>query len=144
MHEAADPIHRAHIPFRSRSLAPGIDVREHLLDERDVAPRAKQADADEADRRLPGRHHVLLRAGRRRPHDLVAGDADLGGFLQGGRGNDASGAQDDPVGLGDLDPQPGRLLVKPRRWHCQVLDRKAVLRGLVVEDGDGFPAIVRS
>jgi len=28
--------------------------------------------------RLPGRHHVLLHAGPRRSHDLVAGDADLG------------------------------------------------------------------
>ena len=75
-----------------------------------------------------------------RPHDLVAGDADLGRFLQGRRGHDADGAQDDPVGLGDLDPQPGRLLVQPRRLHRQVLHRKAVLGGLGVEDGDGFPA----
>ena len=77
------------------------------------------------------------------PHDLVAGDADLGRFLQGGRGHDAGAAQDDPVGLGDLDPQPGRLLVEPRRLHRQVLHRKAVLGGLGVEDGEGFPAKVR-
>ena len=77
------------------------------------------------------------------PHDLVAGEADLGRFLQGGRGHDTACApQDDPVGLGDLDPQPGRLLVEPWRLHGQVLHRKAVLGGLVVEDGEGFPAIV--
>ena len=51
-------------------------------------------------------------------------------------------AQDDPVGLGHLDPQPGRLLVEPRRLHGQVLHRKAVLGGLGVEDGKGFPAKV--
>ena len=105
-------------------------------------PRAIPGRADEANGRLPGRHHVLLRAGRVRPHDLVAGEADLGRFLQGRRGHDAAGAQDDPVGLGDLDPQPGRLLVEPRRLHGQVLHRKAVLGGLGVEDGEGFPAIV--
>jgi hypothetical protein len=49
---------------------------------------------------------------------------------------------DDPVGLGDLDPQPGGLLVEPRRLHRQVLHRKAVLSGLLVEEGEGFPAIV--
>ena len=80
----------------------------------------------------------------RRPHDLVAGEADLGRFLQGGRGHDASAAQDDPVGLGHFDPQPGRLLVEPRRLHGQVLHRKAVLGGLGVEDGEGFPAISQS
>ena len=76
------------------------------------------------------------------PHDLVAGEANLGRFLQGRRGHDARCAQDDPVGLGDLDPQPGRLLVEPRRLHRQVLHRKAVVGGLGVEDGKGFPAIV--
>ena len=115
---------------------------QHLLDEREVGPRAVPGRADEAHGRLPGRHHVLLRAGRMRPHDLVAGEADLGRFLQGGRGHDAGAAQDDPVGLGHLDPQPGRLLVQPRRLHRQVLHRKAVLGGLGVEDGEGFPAIV--
>ena len=77
------------------------------------------------------------------PTILSRGNADLGRFLQGRRGHDAGAAQDDPVGLGDLDPQPGRLLVEPRRWHRQVLHRKAVLGGLGVEDGKGFPAIVR-
>jgi hypothetical protein len=76
------------------------------------------------------------------PHDLVAGDAHLGRFLQGRHSHDTDGAQDDPVGLGDLDPQPGRLLVEPRPLHRQVLHRKAVLDGLGVEDGEGFPAIV--
>ena len=65
--------------------------------------------------RLPGLSHILLHAGPRVPHDLVAGEADLRRFLQGGPGHDALGAQEDPVGLGDLDPQPGRLLVEPRR-----------------------------
>ena len=93
-----------------------------------MAPRANQADADEADRASPAAHHILLRAEPRRPHDLVAGDAHLGRFLQGRRGTDANGAQDDPVGFGDLDPQPGRLLVEPRRLHGQVLHHKAVGR----------------
>jgi hypothetical protein len=56
--------------------------------------------------------------------------------------HDATDAQDDPVGLCHLDPQPGRLLVESRCWHGQVLDRKTVLGGLVVEDGEGFLAIV--
>ena len=87
---------------------------------------------------------LLFRARHPIPHDLVAGDAHLRRFLQGRRGHGAAGAaQDDPVGLGDFDPQPGRLLVEPRRLYGQVLDRKAVLRRLVVEDGNGFPAIVR-
>ena len=134
------PTCRADIPFRPSPLAPGIHVLEHLLDEREVGPRAVPARADEANGRLPGRHHILLRAGRMRPHDLVAGEPDLGRFLQGRRGHDAGAAQDNPVGLGDLDPQPGRLLVQPRRFHRQVLHRKAVLGGLGVEDGEGFPA----
>ena len=41
---------------------------------------------------LPGWHDVLLRAGRRIPHDLVAGDTNLGRFLQGGWGHEASAA----------------------------------------------------
>ena len=106
-------------------------------------PRAQKGHADEAACRLPGRHHVLLRAGRCCPHDLVAGDADLGRFLQGRPGHHAGAAQDDPVGLGDLDAQPGRLLVEPRRFDRQVLHYKAVLGGLCVEDGEGFLAIVR-
>jgi hypothetical protein len=78
------------------------------------------------------------------PHDLIAGDAHLGRFLQGGRGHEASCApQEDPVGLGDLHPQPGRLLVEPRWLHREVLDRKAILRRLDVEDGHGFPPILR-
>ncbi len=140
---APDPMHRADIPFRPRPLAPGIDVGEHLLDEREVSPRAIQDGADEAAGRLPGRHHVLLRAGRVRPHDLVAGEADLGRFLQGRRGHDASELRRmTQSGWATLHPQPGRLLVEPRRWHRQVLHRKAVLGGLGVEDGEGFPAIV--
>ena len=104
-------------------------------------PRVPEA-ADEANGRLPGCHHVRLRAEPRRSHDLVAGNADLGRFFQGGPGHDASGAQDHPVGLGDLDPQPGRPLVEPRRWHGQVLHRKAVVGGLDVQHGDRFPASV--
>jgi hypothetical protein len=86
--------------------------------------------------------HILIRAGRSRPHHLVAGEADQGRFLQGRCGADAAAAQDDPVGLGDLDPQPSRLLVEPRWLHGQVLHHKAILHRLSVEEGDGFPAIV--
>ena len=137
---APDPMPRADITCGTRSLAPGIHIREYLLDEREVGPRAVPGPADEANSRLPCRHHGLLRAGWVRPHDLVTGDANLGRFLQGGCGHDAAGAQDDPVGLGDFHPQPGRLLVQPRRLHGQVLHRKAILGGLGVEEGHGFPA----
>ena len=136
------PVPRADILFRPRSLPPGIDGGEDVLDEREVSPRAMEDRADEAQGRLSSRHDPLLRAGRVRPHDLVAGEPDLRRFLQGGPGHDALGAQDDPVGLGDLDPQPGRFLVESRRWHRQVLHRKAVVGGLAVEDGNGFPAKV--
>jgi hypothetical protein len=44
--------------------------------------------------------------------------------------------------VGDLDPQPGRLLVEPRPLQGQVLHRKAILGGQGVEDGNGFPAKV--
>src|SRR5262249_28911391 len=75
------------------------------------------------------------------PHDLVAGEPDLRCFLHGGPGHDASRTpQDDPVGWGDLDPAPGRFLVEPRELDGQVLHRKAVVCGLVVEEGNGLPA----
>src|SRR6266571_8869670 len=83
------PTCRADITFRTSPPAPGIDVLEHILDERKVSPRAVPDRANEANGRLPGRHHVLLRAGRERPHDLVAGEANLGRFLQGRRGHPA-------------------------------------------------------
>src|SRR5262245_44783818 len=82
------PTCRADILCGPRPLVPGIDVLEHILDEREVRPRAIPDRADEAYGRLPGRHHVLLRAGRDRSHDLIAGDAPLCRFLQGGRGHD--------------------------------------------------------
>src|SRR5262249_19817560 len=137
---APGPRPRADITLRPRPLAPGIDVFEDVLDEREVGPRAVPDGADEANSRLPRWLHVLLRAGPRVSHDLVAGKADLGVFLQGGRGYDAIGPQNDPVGLGHLDPQPGRLLVEPWRWYGQVLDRKAIVGGLGVQHGEGFPA----
>src|SRR5215831_9470996 len=112
------------LSWRKWPLAPGIDVLHDVLDEREVGPRGMIGGADEAAGRLPGQHHVLLRAGRRIPHHLVAGKADLGRLLHGGRGHDASAAQDDPVGLGGLDPPPGFLLVEPWRLHGQVLHRK--------------------
>src|SRR5262249_17035205 len=102
-----------------------------------------QHGTDIAHGRLTGRHNVLLRAGRVRPHHLVTGDADLSRFLQGDLGHGAGAAEDDPVGLGDLDAQPGRLLVEPRRLDRQVLHCKAVLGRLGVQDGQGFPPIVR-
>ena len=101
--------------------------------------RAPPCDADEANGRLPGWHHVLLPAGPVRPDDLVAGDADLGRFLQGRPCRNAIAAQDDPIRLSDLHPQPGRLLVEARQLR-QVLHRKAVPGRLEVEDGHGFPA----
>ena len=66
----------------------------------------------------------------------------MGRFLQGRCGRDTAGVEEDPVGVGDLDPQPGRLLVEPRPLQGQVLHRKAILGGQGVEDGNGFPAKV--
>src|SRR5262249_3142958 len=133
---------RADIAFLPRPFAPSIDVLEHVLDEREMSPRALERYADEADGCLSSRYHILFRAGGCCSHDLVAGDADLGRFLEGRRGHDAYAAQDDPVGLGNLDPQPRRLLVKPRQLYGQVLHGKTVPGSLLVEDGNGFPAIV--
>ena len=69
------------------------------------------------------------------PHDLVAREADLGRFLQGRRGHDASAAQDDPVGLGHFDPQPGRLLVEPRRVHGRCCTAKPYWAAWVLRMG---------
>ena len=107
-----------------------------------MAPRAKQADADEADRRLPSRHHILLRAEPRRPHDLVAGMPTWAASFR---------------AVGVLTPAVRRMTQSG--WatltRSQVAfwsspggctgrcDPKAVVGGLVVEEGDGFPAIVR-
>src|SRR5262245_20717582 len=54
-----------------------------------------QHGTDIAHGRLIGRHNVLLRAGRVRPHHLVTGDADLSRFLQGDLGHGAGPAEDD-------------------------------------------------
>ena len=81
------PIHRADIAFRPRPLAPGIDVGEDVLDEWEVGPRAQKAGADEADRRLPSRHHALFRALHPIPHDLVAGEARPGPLPSGPSGS---------------------------------------------------------
>ena len=43
-------------------------------------------------------------------------------------------------GWAHLHPEPGRLLVEPRRLHGQVLHREAILGRLGVEEGEGFPA----
>jgi hypothetical protein len=61
---ASDPRRRADILYRPRPFAPSIDVLEHLLDEWEVSPYALPRRADEANGRLPGRCHLLLRAGR--------------------------------------------------------------------------------
>jgi hypothetical protein len=34
-------------------------------------------------------------------------------------------------------------LIEPRQFDCQVLDGKAILGGLLVEEGEGFLAILR-
>src|SRR5262249_1410162 len=74
------------------------------------------------------------------PTIFSRGDADLGRFLQGGPGRGASAVQEDPLGLGDLDPQPGRLLVEPWRLYWEVLHHKAVSGGLAVQYGNDFRA----
>ena len=139
---AADPIGRADLLCRPRPLAPRIDVGEEVLDEGEVSPAGMKGGTDVAQGRRPSGPHLLLRAGPPIPHDLVPGEPRLRRFLQRGDGREPIGAQDDPVGLGHLDPQPGCPLVNPRHGHCQVLHRKAVLGRLDVEDGNSFPPIV--
>ena len=92
----------------------------------------------QAFKALDGRHFDLEVFVARREVGEDVGQR--GRFLQGGHERDATAAQEDPVGLGDLHPQPDGLLVQPRRWHRQVLHRKAVPGGLGIEHGEGFPA----
>src|SRR5262249_40077283 len=79
---APDPQRGADITLRPRPLPPCIDVLAYLLDEREVGSSAVPARADKAHGRLLGQYRVLLRVGRKRPYDLITGDADLGCFLQ--------------------------------------------------------------
>src|SRR5262249_51461235 len=74
---APEPVRGTDITFRTRSFASGIDIFEHILDEREVSPRAMKVRTDVANSRLAGRHRVLLRAGPPIPHDLVTREADL-------------------------------------------------------------------
>ena len=64
------------IPSVVSRAAACLASKEDVLDEREVGPCAMVDRADITEGRLSGWHHLLVRASRRRSHDLVGWDAD--------------------------------------------------------------------
>ena len=140
---APHPRRRADILFRPRPLAPGIDVLEYLLDEREVGlPMPYQFAQMKPMAASPAgiiSCSVQVASG---PTILSRGTPTWAASFRAVVVMTPTVRRMTQSGWATLTRSQVAFWSSPGVWHGQVLHRKAVVGGLGVEDGEGFPALV--